>query len=153
MRFAVKAAPISESAVKSYSFREKTMYRGKEIRVHDEIFVFASDHMGGQGLVARGVVTGVEHGPGTRVSIKVRCTDMARRNLGRRELKPFCNLDDGQPQTEIARKLYRQATNKIAGISDEAAKFLNTCFQEEEVVRQPGTKKKPGAMKFEYGTR
>jgi len=53
---------------------------------------------------------------------------MARRNLGRPELKPFCDLDDHQPQTEIARKLYRQATNKIAGISAEAAEFLSTYF-------------------------
>jgi len=37
-------------------------------------------------------------------------------------------LDDGRPQTEIARKLYRQANNKIAGISDQAAAFLNTFF-------------------------
>jgi hypothetical protein len=128
MQFVVKAAPISKPGTKSYSFNEKTMYRGKDIRVHDEIFVFASDHMGGQGLVAKGVVTAVDHGPRTRVSIKVRRTDVARRNLGRRELKPFCDLDDAQPQTEIARKLYRQATNKIAGISDEAAKFLASYF-------------------------
>jgi hypothetical protein len=49
-------------------------------------------------------------------------------NLGRRELKPFRDLDDNQPQTEIARKLYRQATNKIAHVSDEAAAFLSTHF-------------------------
>ena len=128
MQFVVKAAPISKPGANSYRFSEKTMYRGKEIRVRDEIFVFASDHMGGRGLVAKGVVTAVDRGPGTRVSIKVRRTDMVRHNLGRRELKPFCDLDDDQPQTEIARKLYRQATNKIAGISDEAAKFLNTYF-------------------------
>jgi hypothetical protein len=128
MQFVVKAAPTSKPGANSYSFNEKTMYRGKEIRIHDKIFVFASDHMGGQGLVARGVVTAVDHGPGTRVSIKVRRTDVARRSLGRGELKSFCDLDDDQPQTEIARKLYRQATNKIAGISDAAAKFLNTYF-------------------------
>ena len=128
MKFVVKAAPVFKPGAKSFSFNEKTMYRGKEIRAHDEIFVFASDHMGGQGLVVRGVVTAVDRGPGTRVSIKVRRTDVARRNLGRSELKPFCDLDDHQPQTEIARKLYRQATNKIAGISDEAAKLLNTYF-------------------------
>jgi hypothetical protein len=128
MQFGVMAAPTSERGAKSYSFSEKTMYRGKEIRVHDKIFIFASDHLGGQGLVAKGVVMAVDHGPDTRVSIKVRRTDVARRNLGRRELKPFCDLDDDQPQTEIARKLYRQATNKIAGISDEAAKFLDTYF-------------------------
>ena len=122
MPFVVKAAPAPEAG--ALSFNEKTMYRGKEVRVHDEIFVFASDHQGGQGLVARGV----DHGPGIRVSIKVRRTAAARRNLGRRELKPFCDVHDHRPQTEIARKLYRQATNKIAGISDEAAKFLRTYF-------------------------
>jgi hypothetical protein len=100
MPFVVKAAPAPEAG--ALSFNEKTMYRGKEVRVHDEIFVFASDHQGGQGLVAR--------------------------NLGRRELKPFCDVHDHRPQTEIARKLYRQATNKIAGISDEAAEFLRTYF-------------------------
>ena len=128
MRFAVKAAPVSEPGANSYSFNEKTMYRGKEIRIHDEIFVFASDHQGGRGLVAKGVVTSVDHGPGIRVSVTVRRTAVARRNLGRRELKPFCELDNQQPQTEIARKLYRQATNKIAGISDKAAEFLSTYF-------------------------
>lgn len=105
------------------------MYRGKEISVHDPIFVFASDHMGGQGLVARGVVMWVKRGPGIRVSIKVKRTGVARRKLGRRELRPFCNLNDDRPQTEIARKLYRQATNKIAGISDKAAKFLTAHFR------------------------
>jgi hypothetical protein len=93
------------------------MYRGKDVRVDDEIFVFASDHQGGQGLCARGVVTSVHHGPGIRVSIKVRP-----------ELKPFRDRTDDRPQTEIARKLYRQATNKIAGVSDTAAAFLRTYF-------------------------
>jgi hypothetical protein len=125
MPFVVKAAPAPEAG--TLSFNEKTMYRGKEVRVHDEIFVFASDRQGGQGL-SPAVVTSVDHGPGIRVSIKVRRTAVARRNLGRRELKPFCDVHDHRPQTEIARKLYRQATNKIAGISDEAAKFLRTYF-------------------------
>lgn len=110
------------------SFNEKTMYRGKDVRVHDEIFVFASDHQGGRGLVAKRVVKSVDHGPGIRVRIGVRCTAVARRSLGRRELKPFRDLDDHQPQTDIARKRYRQATHKIAGISDEAATFLSTYF-------------------------
>ena len=40
----------------------------------------------------------------------------------------FCNLNDHRPQTEIARKLYRQATNKIAGISAAAARYLSRHF-------------------------
>jgi hypothetical protein len=57
------------------------MYRGKDVRPRDDIFVFASDHQGGQGLVAKGIVMSVDHGPGIRVSIKVRRTAVARRNL------------------------------------------------------------------------
>lgn len=36
--------------------------------------------------------------------------------------------DDGRPQTELNFKFYRQATNKIIGISDEAAAFLRAFF-------------------------
>ena len=35
---------------------------------------------------------------------------------------------DGRPETELNFKFYRQATNKIAGISDEAAAFLRGFF-------------------------
>ena len=62
------------------------------------------------------------------MSITVRLTAKARRPLGRRELKPYRERVDDRPQTEIARKLYRQATNKIAGISEKAAEFLNGFF-------------------------
>jgi hypothetical protein len=53
MPFVVKARVDSEDGTDLFSFHEKTMYRGKEIRVDDEIFVFASDHQGGQGYVRR----------------------------------------------------------------------------------------------------
>ena len=128
MPFVVKAALGAEAPADLLSFREKTMYRGKEIRADDEIFIFASENQGGRGLCARGVVTAVERGPGIRLSIKVRPVARARRSLGRPELKPFRDLEDDRPQTEIARKLYRQATNKIARVSDAAAAFLRTCF-------------------------
>jgi hypothetical protein len=128
MAFVVKAALGSDVDAGLYAFTEKTMYGGKDIRVDDEIFVFASDHQGGRGLCAKGVVTSVDPGPGIRVSIKVKPVAKARRSLGRAELKPFRDLVDDQPQTEIARKLYRQATNKIARVSDDAAAFLRTHF-------------------------
>ena len=52
----------------------------------------------------------------------------AVRRLGRGELKPFSDWDDGRPETELNFKFYRQATNKIGGISDEAAAFLRRSF-------------------------
>ena len=124
--FVVKAALAV--ARPSMSFHEKTMCRGKDIRSGDRIFVFASDHEGGSGLTACGIVTSVRRGLGSRRWIAVKRTATARRKLGRPELATFRELADSSPQTEIARKLYRQATNKIAGVSPAAAKFLSNYF-------------------------
>jgi hypothetical protein len=63
-----------------------------------------------------------------RVSIIVRRTAFAKRPLGRAQLKRFTDWRDGQPETELNFKFYRQATNKIVGISDQAAAFLRGFF-------------------------
>jgi len=62
------------------------------------------------------------------VSVTIRRTALAKRRLGRHELRPFADWDDGRPETELNFKLYRQATNKIVGISDHAAAFLGGFF-------------------------
>ena len=63
-----------------------------------------------------------------RVSIAVRRTALVKHRLGRAELKPFADWDDGRPETELNFKFYRQATNKIVGLSAEAAAFLGGFF-------------------------
>jgi hypothetical protein len=62
------------------------------------------------------------------VSVTIRRTALAKRLLGRRELKHLTDWDDGRPGTELNFKFYRQATNKIVGISDKAAAFLEQRF-------------------------
>jgi len=116
--------------------RIKTMYGGKHIAVGDTIFVFASENEGGSGLIASGVVTSAKalaKKPGLarqtpRVSITVRRVALAKRPLGRNQLKHFANWSDGRPETELNFKFYRQATNKIVGISTQAAAFLRRFF-------------------------
>ncbi|MBR1124939.1 hypothetical protein JQ628_25685 [Bradyrhizobium lablabi] len=136
MAFAIKAA-IDDPRAKTFSFTaQKTMYGGKHIAEGDEIFLFASENEGGQGLIARGVVTSVaavakKRGIARqtpRVSLVVRRTAPARRPLGRKELKPFSDWKDGRPETELNFKFYRQATNKVVGISDRVAGFLGDFF-------------------------
>src|SRR5512133_786197 len=63
-----------------------------------------------------------------RVSITIRRTVLAKRRLGRSELKLFFDWNDGRPESELNFKFYRQATNKIVGISDKAAAFLRGFF-------------------------
>jgi hypothetical protein len=136
MAFAIKAE-IHDPRARTFVFpRQRTMYGGKRIAEGDTIFVFASENEGGQGLVARGTVTSAEalpRKPGVArqtpaVSITVRRDAIAKRPLGRSDLKPFTDWKDGQPKTELNFKFYRQATNKIVGISDEAAAFLGRFF-------------------------
>ena len=60
MAFVIKAE-VCDSRVKTFAFTaQKTMYGGKHIAEGDTVFVFASENQGGQGLLARGVVTTAE---------------------------------------------------------------------------------------------
>lgn len=137
MFYAIKGE-VPDPAATMFSFtRQKTMYGGKRIATGDTIFVFASEKQGGQGLIARGVVTSavaVARNPDLdrqtpRVSIAVKRTGLAKKRLGHIELRPFARWNDGRPETELNFKFYRQATNKIVGISDQAAAFLEGHFQ------------------------
>ena len=134
--YAIKAE-IPNSRASTFTFTaQKTMYGGKLIAVDDTIFVFASENEGGRGLIARGIVThakAIEKRAGIarqtpRVSITVKRTAFAKRPMGRLELKHLIDWKDGRPGTELNFKFYRQASNKIVGISNEAALFLSKCF-------------------------
>ncbi len=134
--FAIKAE-ISDPHASVFEFtKQKTMYGGKTIAAGDTVFLFASENEGGAGLVAMGTVTSANPIPRRAgvarqtpcVSIVVRRTAMVKRALGRSQLKPFAQWNDGQPETELNFKFYRQATNKIVGLSDSAARFLRGFF-------------------------
>ena len=136
MTFAIKTE-VTDLSAKSFVFgAQKTMYGGKQIAKGDAIFIFASENEGGQGLIASGVVTSAKAiakkrgvAPQTpRVSITIKRTALAKRRLGRSDLKRFCDWNDDRPETELNFKFYRQATNKIVGISDKTAAFLRGFF-------------------------
>lgn len=134
--FAIKAE-VKNPIAQAFTFNaQKTMYGGKRIAKGDTIFVFASENEGGAGLIARGTVTLAKAIPKKRgiarqtprVSITIKRTALAKRRLGRSELKLFSDWDDGRPETELNFKFYRQATNKIIGVSDKTAAFLRSFF-------------------------
>ena len=63
MAYAIKAG-IRDTRAKTFVFAaQNTMYDGKLIAEGDTIFIFASENEGGQGLIARGVVTSAEAVP------------------------------------------------------------------------------------------
>src|ERR1700684_2793210 len=115
MAFAIKTE-VRDLRARTFVFAgQKTMYGGKHIAKGDQVFIFASENEGGQGLIARGVVTSAEPTPRLqgierqtpRVSTAARRTAMATRPLGRAQLKPFSAWTDGRPETELNFKFYR----------------------------------------------
>ncbi len=92
MAYAIKAEIHDPRAVRFTFTAQKTMYGGKHIAEGDRVFLFASETGGGQGLVARGIVTSVaavakRQGVARqtpRVSMTVERTDLATRRLGTR---------------------------------------------------------------------
>lgn len=136
MAFAIKAE-IRDPQAEMFAFTaQKTMYGGKHIAAGDTVFLFASENESGQGLVARGVVISAEavaRKSGVirqtpRVSVVIRRDALATRPLGRRELRHLTDWKDGEPGTELNFKFYRQATDKIVGLSDRTAAFLDGFF-------------------------
>jgi hypothetical protein len=115
MTFAIKAE-IRDPRFKALAFAaQKTMYGGKHIAQGDTVFVFASENEGGCGLIARGIVISSEavakkRGVARqtpRVNVTIRRTALAKRRLGRSELKSFTDWEDGRPETELNFKFYR----------------------------------------------
>lgn len=136
MHYVIKVA-VDDPAATDFSFADqKTMYGGKAIAPGDTVYLFASENHGGAGLFARGVVTSVAATPRrpgvvrqtARVSVALRRASLATRRLGRSELRQFSHWNDGRPETELNFKLYRQATDKIVGVSPQAAAFLDEHF-------------------------
>ena len=134
--YVIKAEVVDPQA-RTFTFTAcKTMYGGKLIAAGDTVFVFASENQGGQGLIARGRVAhaeplGKKSGIARqtpRVSVVIKRTALAKRPMGRRQLRHLTDWNDGLPGTELNFKLYRQATNKVVGISERAASFLGECF-------------------------
>jgi len=135
--YAIKAE-IRDPDAAAFAFTAaKTMYGGRAIAAGDPIFLFASENEGGSGLFARAVVTASEAVPRRegiarqtpRVTIAVATIARARRPLGRAQLRGFRDWKDGRAETELNFKFYRQATDKIVGLSPAAAAFLDGFFR------------------------
>jgi hypothetical protein len=137
MAFAIKIDVAGPDVAELVLMRQKTMYGGRAIAAGDTVFVFASENEGGKGLMARGIVLNAQAVPPQpgiarqtpRVTLAIRCDARATRALGRIELRSFEDWRDGKPETELNFKLYRQATNKVIGVSDETAAFLQQYFE------------------------
>ncbi len=114
MVFAIKTG-IEDPTANQFAFaRQKTMYGGRQVAEGDTV----------EAVPKR---TGIPRQT-PRVSLTIRRVALAKRRLGRTELKRFADWNDGRPETELNFKFYRQATNKIIGISDETAAFLGGFF-------------------------
>src|SRR5207248_1914059 len=114
----------------------KSIYVVKHMASGETIFDFVRENEGRTDIIASGCVTSSKsmrkkRGIGRqtpRVSIAIKQTALAKLRLGESELKLFSDWNDGRAGTDLNFKFYRQATDKIVGISDKAAAFVCRFF-------------------------
>jgi len=129
MPFIAKTAPITSLADEHIRIEEHPMYGGRDIRVGSEVFLWSSETQGGFGLWGKGTVTAIDHdGPKPVVSVRVD-QRVNSGNFGLNEIAPHRDSTQDTPIVGLARKLYKHAHNKIAGLTNAEADLLQQNFE------------------------
>ena len=135
MAFAIKAE-IGDPRAKTFTFTaQKTMYGGKHIAEGEPFSCSRARTRAGKAS-SRAALSRppsdrkeARHRPANTAGERHHQTHRIRKAAaGAERARHFTDWNDRQPGTELNFKFYRQATNKIAGISDEAAAFLSEFF-------------------------
>jgi len=129
MPFIAKTAPITSLADEHIRIEERPMYGGRDIRVGSEVFLWSSETQGGVGLWGKGTVTAIDPG-GPKPAITVRIDQRVNSgNFGLNEIAPHRDSTQDTPIVGLARKLYKHAHNKIAGLTNAEAELLQQNFE------------------------
>ena len=124
MPFIAKTAPVSASVGDTVRIEELPMYGGKDVDTGDSVFLWASERQGGRGLWARGIILRVDHGE-EKLRVEVRIDQLAAvGHFGLDQIAPHRDSTANTPIVGLARKLYKHAHNKIAGVTNAEADLL-----------------------------
>jgi hypothetical protein len=128
MPFIAKTAPINMPADGHVRIEER-LFKGREINVGAEIFLWSSETQGGVGLWGKGSVTAIDRG-GPKPVVTVRVDQRINSgNFGLNEIAPHRDSQQDTPIVGLARKLYKHAHNKIAGLTNAEADLLKQYFE------------------------
>lgn len=128
MAFIVKIDPVETIAGQKIRIDERAMYNGKSISSGDRIFIWTSETAGGRGLVAVGSVISAPEINGSRVLAEVLVEATVLRQLGLSEIDAYRDVEDGSPESDLARLIYRQSHNKVAALDEISTEFLEEHF-------------------------
>ena len=129
MPYIAKTPPITMAADADLRIEERPMYGGRNIRVGSEVFLWSSETQGGVGLWGKGTVTALDPVSAKPV-VTVRIDQRANSgNFGLNEIAPHRDSTADTPIVGLARKLYRHAHNKVAGLTDDEAALLQRFFE------------------------
>lgn len=129
MPFIAKTAPITSLADEHVRIEERPMYGGRDIRVGAEVFLWSSETQGGVGLWGKGTVMAIDPG-GPKPVVTVRVDQRVNSgNFGLNEIAPHRDSTQDTPIVGLARKLYKHAHNKIAGLTNAEADLLQQNFE------------------------
>lgn len=130
MSFLVKTSSVNGVSGNAIHVSEQSYYGGGAIQVGSNVFLWFSETAGGSGLAWRGIVEDIERIPRNRnINLTIRLTVRAPEQcFGVTEISPFRDINDRTPISELSRKLYKHAHNKIAWVSNDEVALLQTYF-------------------------
>jgi len=125
--FVAKTAPIQATVGETITISEPAMYGGKQIKSGEDVFLWSSEMQGGQGLWGRGTAIRVNRTPfGVEVRVDRFVTNG---HFGNADIATQRDSTADTPIVGLARKLYRHAHNKFAGLTEAEAGVLSQFFQ------------------------
>jgi hypothetical protein len=129
MPFIAKTAPIAANIGDTIRIAERAMYGGRDVHTGAEVFLWSSETQGGVGLWGKGTVMAIGSGgpkPVATVHVDQRVNSG---NFGLNEIAPHRDSMQDAPIVGLARKLYKHAHNKIAGLTTAEADLLRQHFE------------------------
>lgn len=135
MPFILKTNPQDVVVGQEIEAEEKTMSNAVHIRVGDMVYIWFSGNQNDGGLKFMGTVLDCQPvlGNSNRRRIRCRLDAQATSPLSNADLHPWRDVRDNTPLSYLAKKLYRQAHNKICFVEDAAEDFLRRHF--DNIVR------------------
>ena len=122
MTFIIKCDPFPLRAGERRLVAVKR-YDGATPAEGDPVFLWFSETTGGAGLAGRGVVHAVGEEDPVDIAMVIEATAPARA-LNKAHLAPHRDSETNAPITGLARKLFRNALNKVAALEAQETAFL-----------------------------
>jgi hypothetical protein len=124
----IKTGPIAIDSAGRVNVNEP-LFKDARIEVGDTAYLWVCETSRGEGLAMRGQIESVEETVTRHKRLGLRILDQRpNRPLGLHELRPLRNSPSTDPQSTLAKTLYKHSLRKIAELTPDEATYIDGFF-------------------------